>query len=195
MTEETSLRDTLKLAAPSPIPAPVLDAEEAPLPEGEVVGLPLPAGLPLTLRFPSPFEPYLALAGKRVVDDGVVADPRLAEAGRELLLWSSRRLAALWRALEDRAALHGVYVEQQRQVVVTDLVSLEDAVFFDHGVMRERLENANVQLARFSLLGALATRAELDKRVRAAWAPGTVVEVRVEDGRRVVSRRRLRVGR
>jgi hypothetical protein len=177
---------------PMAVPEPTLDAEDAPLPEGEVVGLPLASGLPVTLRFPSPFEPWLTLGGKRVVVD------EKGEAGaapRELLLWSSRRLAALWRALEDRVALRAVYVEQQEQIVVTDLVSLEENVFFDHGLLRERLEAANVQLARFSLLGALATRAELERRVRATWAPGTIVEVRVEDGRQVVSRRRLRVGR
>lgn len=173
---------------PAPVPDPVLDDDDAPLPEGEVVGLPLPAGQPVTLRFASAFEPYLTLDGQRVVDD------RGPDA-RELLLWSSRRLAALWRALEDRWALHAVYVEQNQQVVVTDMVSLEDGVFIDHGLLRERLENASLQLARFSLLGALATRAELDRRVRAAWAPGTLVEVRVEESRRVVSRRRLRVGR
>jgi hypothetical protein len=69
------------------------------------------------------------------------------------------------------------------------------ATFLDHGTLRERLEPCGVPLARFSLLGALGTKAELERRVRAAWAPGTLVEVRVEDDGAIVSRRRLRVGR
>lgn len=170
------------------IPEPAVDSDDAPLVEGEVVALPLPSGFHVTLQFPSAFEPWLAVNGRRIVDDGSIA-------ARELLLWQSRRLAALWRALEDRVALRAVYVEQTHQVVVTDLVSLEDGSFFDHGLLRERLESANVELARFSLLGALSTRAELEKRVRATWAPGTLVEVRIEDGQRVIARRHMRVGR
>ena len=172
------------------VPEPILDDDDAPLQEGEAVALPVPAGDVVTLRYPSPFEPYLKRNGVRVVDDD-------GPESRELLLWSSRRLPALWRALEDRVGLRAIHV-QGGPIVVIDLVSLDEnegIQFFDHGLLREKLEAANVQLARFSLLGALSTKAELDKRVRATWAPGTLVEVRVEDSRRVIARRRLRVGR
>ena len=86
-------------------------------------------------------EPYLTLGGNRVVHD----------AGgdvRELLLWSSRRLAALWRALEDRTGLRGVFVSgAEPQVVVTDLVSLprDEDEQPDHG---EREEVARPHAAR-----------------------------------------------
>ena len=168
------------------VPEPEYDADEAPLTDGEAVAMPLPVGAPLTLRFPSSYEQYLTLEGRRVVEDE-------GAATRELLLWSSRRLPALWRALEDRAALRGVFVDGR--VIVTDLYDVVSETFVDHGLLRERLEPAAVELGRFSLLGPIGTRAELVARVRAIYAPGTVVEVRVEDARRVVSRRRLRVGR
>jgi hypothetical protein len=61
--------------------------------------------------------------------------------------------------------------------------------------MRERLDAAGVELARFSLLGSIGTKAELERRVRATYAPGTLVEVRIEDGKLVAARRRLRLGR
>jgi hypothetical protein len=149
--------------------------------------LPLPAGTDVTLRFASPFEPFLMLGSTRIFTD-------TGAQARDLLLWLSRRLPALWRTLEDAVALRAVSTSGGH-IVVTDLVSLEDRAFFDHGLLRERLEAANVELARFSVLGNIGTKAELEKRVRATWAPGTQVEVRVEDGRRVVARRRLRVGR
>lgn len=177
---------------------PVLDDENAPLPEGEAVALPLPTGTRTTLRFPSPFELVLTHGGRRVTNDD-------SPAARDLLLWSSRRLPALWRALGERTVLLAAHVDGA--VVVTDLVELEPAVdadgepappravFLDHGALRERLEPSGVQLAQFSLLGVIGTKAELERRVRGSWAPGTPVEVRVEDVGRIVSRRRLRVGR
>lgn len=186
------------LAGALPDLEPELDDENAPLPEGEVVALPLPTGTRTTARFPSPFELVLTLAGRRVTIDD-------SPAARELLLWSSRRLPALWRALGERSVLLAAHVDSA--VVVTDLVELERdpnvdgdapvarAVFRDHGALRERLEPCNVQLAQFSLLGTVGTKAELERRVRSSWAPGTQVEVRVEDDGRIVSRRRLRVGR
>jgi hypothetical protein len=168
------------------VPEPEYDADEAPLTDGEAVAMPTPVGAPLTLRFPSPYEVYLVLDGRRVVEDD-------GGPSRELLLWSSRRLPSLWRALEDRAAVRGVLLDGR--VIVTDLYDFSSGQFVDHGLLRERLEPAAVELGRFSLLGPIGTRAELVSRVRAIYAPGTVVEVRIEDGRRVISRRRLRVGR
>ncbi len=176
------------------VPEPAFDADDAPLVDGEAVSVPLPAGTPMTLRFPSPFEPYLTLGGARVLDDA-------GGDARELLLWCSRRLPALWRALDERTGLRAVFVAgpAESQIVVTDLVSLprddDPPEWFDHGLLRERLDASNVTLARFSLLGPLSTRAELERRVRATYAPGTLVEVRVEEGRRVVGRRCVRVGR
>lgn len=181
---------------------PTLDDENAPLPEGEMVALPVPSGTRVALRFPSPFEQVLSYGGRRVTEDD-------SPAARDLLIWSSRRLPALWRALGERTVLLAAH--HDGAIVVTDLVAVERdrqaedeaadevprelATFLDHGALRERLEPCGVQLARFSLLGALGTKAELERRVRAAWAPGTLVEVRVEDDGRIISRRRLRVGR
>jgi len=175
-----------RYSASSVIPEPDYDADDAPLTDGEAVAMPLPVGAPITLRFPSSYETYVMLGDRRIVeDDGPEA--------REVLLWTARRLPSLWRALEDRAGLRGVLIEGR--VVVTDLYDVHNATFVDHGLLREKLEPAAIELGRFSLLGPIGTRAELVQRVRAIYAPGTVVEVRVEDGRRVVSRRRLRVGR
>lgn len=178
----------------SPIPEPELDEDGAPLPDGESVALPAPAGARVTLRFPSAFEVYLTVGGSRVTDDD-------GPAARDLLLWCGRRLPALWRALGERSALLAVH--NDGRVLVTDLAELERdpdtdaeiARFLDHGALRERLEPCGVELSPFSLLGPIGTRAELDRRVRAAYAPGTLVEVRVEDGGLIASRRRLRVGR
>jgi hypothetical protein len=186
------------MTAPRDVLEPVLDDEAAPLLEGEVVALPVPAGARVTLRFPSAFELYLTRDGRRITDDD-------GPAARELLLWASRRLPSLWRALGEDIVL--LAAQSDGAVVVTDLVHVERvldprddepvarAEFLDHGALRERLEPCGLALARFSLLGALGTKAELERRVRAAWAPGTLVEVRIEDDGVIVSRRRLRVGR
>lgn len=177
---------------------PLLDDEDAALPEGEMVALPLPSGARVTLRFPSAFELMLALSGRRVTEDD-------SPAARDLLIWASRRLPALWRALGERTVLLATH--SVGAMVVTDAAELERDLdvddgepvyrkkFLDHGTLRERLDPCGVQLARFSLLGAVGTKAELERRVRASYAPGTLVEVRVEDEGRIVSRRRLRVGR
>lgn len=204
--ERKGIRSSLERSAEGArvivVPEPIVDGDEAPMTEGEAVALPLPTGIDVTLRYPSAFEPFLTLGGRRVIDDA-------SFEARELLLWSSRRLPALWRALEDTMALRalfcppsgsssglsGVVAAGGAHIVVTDLVRLEDEVFLDHGSMREKLEAANVELARFSLLGSIGTKAELEKRVRATWAPGTLVEVRIEESRRVAARRRFRVGR
>ena len=177
---------------------PTLDDEHASLPEGEMVALPLPSGTRVMLRFPSPFELYLTLGARRVTEDD-------SPAARDLLLWASRGLPALWRALGERTVLLAAHVDGA--VVVTDVAELERDLdadgdepvyrtsYLDHGALRERLEPCSVQLARFSLLGAVGTKAELERRVRASYAPGTLVEVRVEEQGHIVSRRRLRVGR
>lgn len=164
-----------------------LDNDDAPLPDGEVVVLPLPVGRPLQLSFPSPYEPYLLLDGRRVrLDEGPDT--------RALLIWSSRRTAPLWRALEEGRALLGTLVDGE--VLAHDVCVLEETpVFEDHTSLRARLEPASQQVAPFSLLGSLGTRADIDRRVRALYAPGTRIEVRVEDGGRVVSRRHTKVGR
>ncbi|HEY4220681.1 MAG TPA: hypothetical protein VGO62_05045 [Myxococcota bacterium] len=190
------------------IPEPAFDADEAALPDGEAVAWPVALGELITLRFPSPFEPYLTFAGARVLHDGDGVRPGV----RDALLWSSRRLPALWRALGERTALRATWVAgagQDARIVVTDLVAMAErnrrdddepdapvaVEWFDHGVMRERLDAAGVELARFSLLGSIGTKAELERRVRATYAPGTLVEVRIEDGKLVAARRRLRLGR
>ena len=175
---------------------PPVDEDEAPLPDGEVVALPLQVGRPFQLSFPSAYEPYLLLDGRRVrLDEGPDT--------RALLIWCARRTAPLWRALEDRRVLLGTLVEGD--VLAHDVCELdEDSVdaeaadaysFDDHTAMRARLEPAGQKMAPFSLLGPLGTRADIDRRVRAVYAPGTRIEIRVEDGGHVVSRRRMKVGR
>lgn len=167
-------------------PEPSLDADDAPLPDGDLVAAPVPSGAPLTLRFASAYEPWLSLAGRRVVEE---RGPEQQTA----LLWLSRRLPALYRALDLNRGLRARLSDGA--VVVTDLVSLDDDSTADHGTMQTILEGAQVKMPAFAVLGASVSRHELAGRVRGLYAAGTPLEIRIEDQGRVVSRRRLRVGR
>jgi hypothetical protein len=166
---------------------PAIDDDDAPLPEGEIVALPLPSGRPFQLSFPSPHEVFLLLDGRRVRHDE-------GPDTRALLIWSARRSPALWRALEEQRVLLGTLVDGE--ALAHDVCDREDPpTFDDHSSLRARLEPAGQKMAAFSLLGPLATKADIERRVRTIYAPGTHIELRVEDGGRVVSRRRMRVGR
>ncbi|MDP2342788.1 MAG: hypothetical protein Q8O67_17665 [Deltaproteobacteria bacterium] len=171
---------------------PQLDPDDAALPDGDVVTAPVPSGPVITLRFASPYEPWLTLRGKRVlVDDG--------DDTRAVLLWLSRRLAALTRALDVtrglRATLTPGSAGQASVVVVTDVIRLEDGSAADHQSLASVLEGARVKLLAFAVLGPAMSKNELLVRVRTLYAAGTPLEVRSEDQERVLGRRRLRVGR
>lgn len=164
-----------------------VDDEEAPLPEGEVVALPLPSGRPFQLSFPSQYESYLLLDGRRVRRDE-------GPDTRALLIWSARRTPALWRALEEYRVLLGTLVDGE--AIAHDVCDREEPLRFDdHASLRARLEPAGQKMPAFSLLGPLSTRADIERRARAIYAPGTHIELRVEDGGHVISRRRIKVGR
>jgi hypothetical protein len=166
---------------------PMWDDDDAPLPDGDVVASPMPAGARVTLRFASPFEPWLTLAGARVHADH-------GGETRALWLWFGRRQAALWRALDVARGLRATL--STGSVVVTDVVDLEDGAAVDHGSLMASLEGARVKWPAFAVLGAsMGSRPELAARARALYAAGTQLDVRVEDGQRVRGRRRLRVGR
>ncbi len=171
---------------------PPLDNDDAPFPEGDVVTAPVPSGAAVTLRFASPYEPWLTLRGHRVlVDDG--------DESRSVLLWLSRRLAALTRALDVtrglRATLSPGGGPHGGVVVVTDVIRLEDGSAADHQSLATVLEGARVKLLAFAVLGPAMSRNELLARVRTLYAAGTPLEVRSEDQERVLGRRRVRVGR
>jgi hypothetical protein len=166
---------------------PAWDDENAPLPDGDVVASPLSGGARVTLRFVSPFEPWLTLAGARVVGD-------VGAEARALWLWFGRRQAALWRSLDVERGLRATLMSGQ--VIVTDLVELQGGAAFDHVEMMGSLESARVRWPAFAALGtSIGSRAELAARVRALYAAGTQLDVRVEDARRVKARWCLRVGR
>lgn len=169
------------------IDEPPVDPDDAALPEGEVVASPLPSGQRLTLRFASPFEPWLSLDGRRVVEDAS-ADARI------VLVWMSRRLTALYRSLDLHRGLRAT-LTQGGVVVVTDLVEVDGGEAADHTTVTTSLEAARVRTLDFAALGASGHRADLLARVRGLYASGTLLELRVEDGQQVVSRRRIRVGR
>jgi hypothetical protein len=169
------------------IDEPPVDPDDAALPEGEVVAAPLPTGQRLTLRFASPFEPWLSLDGRRVVEDASADD-------RVLLVWLSRRLTGLYRALDLHRGLRAT-LTPAGVVVVSDLVEIDGGVAVDHTTMTTALEGARVRTLDFAALGASGNRSDLLTRVRGLYAAGTLLELRVEDARRVVSRRRFRVGR
>jgi hypothetical protein len=170
---------------------PPIDADDAPVPDGDVVTAPVPSGPVVTLRFASPFEPWLTLNGKRVVadDDG---------DARVVLLWMSRRLAALMRALDTSRGLRATVTGARstgEAIVVTDVVRLDDGSAADHGSLGANLEGARVKTLPFAVLGPSMSKSELLLRVRTLYAAGTPLEVRIEDNERVLGRRRLRVGR
>lgn len=169
------------------IDEPVVDSDDAPLPEGEVVAAPLPSGRALTLRFASPYEPWIDLDGRRVVED-TDAD------ARAVLTWVARRLTALYRALDLHRGLRAT-LTPAGQVVVTDIVNVNDGVAIGHDALGAALEPARVKTLEFAALGVSGLRTELLARVRGLYAAGTLLELRVEDGRQVVARRRWRVGR
>ncbi len=165
---------------------PHLDADDAPLPEGEVVIAALPSGGAVTLCFASPYEPWLSLDGRRVVDD---ASP----PHRAALLWMARRKTALYRVLD---VLRGVRATLTAGgVIVTDLVQLDDGCSVDHGTLAAALEPARVKTPTFATLGDAGHRIDVQGRARLLYAAGTPVELRIEDQRQIVSRRRWRVGR
>lgn len=188
---------------------PPIDADDVPVPEGDVVTAPVPSGPTVTLRFASPFEPWLSLNGRRVtVDD--------SDDARAVLLWMSRRLSALMRALDTSRGLRGVLTPSSEKqpaghgghgshgghghghgggVVVTDVIRLEDGSAADHGSLGGVLEGARVRMLPFAVLGPSMSKSELLLRVRTLYAAGTPLEVRIEDHERVIGRRRLRVGR
>lgn len=177
------------------VPDPLVDDDDTPLPDGELVDVPLPVGAAVTLWVPSPWAPWLTLWGKRVTKD---AGPE----ARALLLWLSRCLAALSRALDVDRGIRGVLTMDVRPaVVVADLIHLDarvegsDVKEADPSSLSSALEPARVQSPTFCVLGVADTRADLLARTKAVYAHGTPLEVRVEDRQRVVSRRRLRVGR
>jgi hypothetical protein len=180
---------------------PQLDPDDAPLPDGDVVTAPVPSGPVITLRFASPYEPWLTLRGQRVlVDDG--------DDSRAVLLWLSRRLAALTRALDVTRGLRATLTPgstghphpgpagaHSSVVVVTDVIRLEDGSAADHQSLASVLEGARVKLLSFAVLGPAMSKNELLARVRTLYAAGTPLEVRSEDQERVLGRRRVRVGR
>lgn len=172
------------------MPVPVYDGDQAPLPDGDIVVMPVPIGTPLTLTFASPYEPWLVLGTSRVLEDRS-ADSRTA------LLWLSRRLPALYRALDQMRGLRGVLHEGM--VTVTDCVVLDstatDGAFVDHGTLQSLFDSARISLPPFAVITDLGGRFDLSARARTMYASGTPVEVRIEDQGRVVGRRRLRVGR
>lgn len=170
---------------------PPLDADDAPLKDGDVVTAPVPSGPVVTLRFAQAFEPWLTLNGKRVIGDDD-AD------SRAVLLWMSRRLAALMRALDLSRGLRGTLTGPRNVdggIVVTDIIRLEDGAAADHGSLGAMLEGARVKTLPFAVLGPSMSKSELLARARTLYAAGTPLEVRVEDQERVLGRRRLRVGR
>lgn len=166
--------------------APVLDADDAPLPEGEIVVAALPSGSAIGLRFASAYEPWLSLDGRRVVDDSSVAH-------RAVLIWATRRKTALYRILDVLRGLHATLTSSG--IVVTDLVNLDDGSAADHAGLAAALERARVKTPTFAVLGDGGHRVDVFARARSLYAVGTPVELRVEDQGRVVSRRRWRVGR
>lgn len=170
---------------------PPIDADDAPFADGDVVTAPVPSGPVVTLRFAQAFEPWLTLNGKRVVGDDD-AD------SRAVLLWMSRRLSALMRALDLSRGLRATLTGPRSVdggVVVTDVIRLDDGAAADHGSLSAVLEGAHVKTLPFAVLGPSMSRGELLIRVRTLYAAGTPLEVRFEDQERVLGRRRLRVGR
>jgi hypothetical protein len=168
------------------IPKPAYDDGDAPLPDSELVALPAPSGRAVTLQFASPWEAYLCLDGRRVVEHA-------AHDERRLLEWLHRRLPALHRALDLERGLRATLTDDG--VCALDVVDLDSGEFLDHVRVRQTLGGAGVQLPGFAILGAVATKAELRDRLRGMYASGAALELRAEEAGRTVSRRHFRLGR
>jgi hypothetical protein len=168
------------------LPEPPLDSDDTPLPEGEIVMAALPTGATIGVRFASAYEPWLTMDGQRVVDDS-------SPAARALLMWALRRKTSLYRALDVLRGLRGILTPTG--IVVVDLVELDTGNAADHGSLGAMLERIRARTLTFATLGDADHRIDISMRARSLFAVGTPVELRVEDRGRVVSRRRLRVGR
>jgi hypothetical protein len=168
------------------LPEPPLAPETAPLTEGEIVMAALPNGATVGVRFTSPYEPWLTLDGRRIVDD-------TSPAARSLLMWALRRKTSLYRALDVLRGLRGVLTPAG--IVIVDLVQLDTGAAADHGTLGAMLERIRARSLTFMTLGDADHRIDVSLRARSLFAVGTPVELRVEDRGSVVSRRRWRVGR
>ena len=167
------------------VPEVGLERDLTRISEGDLVVFPRSPGPTVTLRFPAPYEPFLRVDGKRLLEANTSAE-------RVLLIWLGRRLPALSRILEERTGLRAVL--HKDVVRVSELVELESENLLDHSAMR-RLSEADVTLPAFAVLGPMGSRAELMSRLRSIYAAGTQVEVRGEEMGRTLWRGHLEVGR
>ena len=164
------------------LPAPAYTDDEQPLADDELLALPVPSGKEVTLRFPSAYEAFLTLEGRRVLEHKTAEE-------RCLQLWLGRRLPALHAALEQRYGMLAVL--SGKELVVLDVADLDEGTFLDHARVRRALGQAKVSLPPLAVLGSVSNRGELLTRLRGVYAAGSAVEVRAEDAGRVTSRRRL----
>jgi len=167
------------------VPFPAVDHELAHVTEGDVVAFAIHTGPEVTLRFPTAFEPFLRLDGRRLVESR-------NQAERVLLMWMGRHLPMLARTLEDRRGLRAILVG--REVRLLELVDLESGTLIDHSGMRV-LADAGLALPKFAVLGPASSRSELMTRLRSLYAAGTTVELRGEEMGKVRWRGRVEVER
>jgi len=181
---ETTLRPLEPMRA---LPALVEDERDAPLGEGEIVVRPLGSAPRLALFFASVWEPFLLLDGKRLL-------AHEERRHRRTFTWLGRHLPVLHRALESERVLFAELTEAG--VVVVDVASLdEEGAFLDHAAVRRMLGSQLPMFAPFALLGPISSKNDLMGRLRAMYATGSRVEVRREDGGKVIGRRMVQVGR
>ena len=172
--------------SPHVVPEPSFASESTFSFAGDIVVGPTPSGPTVTLNLVAPYEPILCLDGKRVTE-------ATDDDSERALIWNYRRVPALFHILDLDLGLRGAL--DRDGVCIVDLVSLGDGVFLDHGQARRKLARARVRMPTWAILGPLGTRADLNARSRSMFASGTKLEVRCEDGGRVLSRQYLRVGR
>ncbi|MEW5851343.1 MAG: hypothetical protein AB2A00_21320 [Myxococcota bacterium] len=123
-------------------------------------------------------------------------DGQLHRGGRDphcapVLLWAHLRCAALNNALGSDLDL---LLKAEPTISVVDVWDRRRGALCDHARTREVLSRARVEAPVVALLGEVRTLAELTTRTVALGAPGSLVELRREEGGVVVARAHLRVG-
>jgi hypothetical protein len=168
-------------SAPPPLPSRKYDDDESPIDVGEWVVFPISQGVPFSVQFTSPFEPYFTTQGERV-----------SLSHRSHSIWLHRALPALYRALGTQFAALGVEIENT--LIIQDLIDIESEQFLDHLTIRRKLDVCQVAQPPYAALGPVGNRHELNGRLRSLYAVGTTLEARQEEGTQILHRRKIQLG-
>ncbi len=159
---------------------PLADAPLAELVGGELVARPLLEGRRLIVAFRSPYELSLSV-------DGIAVLPRPAPADRRALIYATRRLPALFAALEERLAL--VLIEQAgARYTAVDLFDREAGCYASHDRLLRSTERLEIPQPTFAFLGCPRHEGELRRLLEQSRGLGERLELSRQEDDRVVCR-------